>query len=190
MHTQRWSMAIERKRLYEGGNAATIGLGRDGEVRGRSGAGGRCVQIHGNQICKSIFEQIDLPFPCWTESNRPLRTSRWCWRRRSIWCCDACCFSFLISLFLSVSLYLFYTFFGLLDSNCYGRFPCGWCCYCYCCVCCNYIIFIDDVVFHYVKQKAFIQSLFAHSTNTNMQTHIHSHSKHTYTHSHTWINST
>lgn len=54
--------------------------------------------------------KLDLPFPCWTESNRPSRTSRWCWRRRSIWCCDAWCFelsSLSFSLYLSLYLYLF-----------------------------------------------------------------------------------
>lgn len=49
--------------------------------------------------------KLDLPFPCWTESNRPSRTSRWCWRRRSIWCCDAWCFE-LSSLSLYLSFYL------------------------------------------------------------------------------------
>lgn len=41
-------------------------------------------------------------------------------------------------------------------------------------------ILFDDVVFHCVKQKAFIHSLIAHTTNTH--THTYSHNKHTHTH--------
>lgn len=59
-----------------------------------------------------------------------------------------------------------------LDSNCYGRFPCGYCNFVF-----DLAISIDDVVFHCVKQKAFIHSLIALKDN---HSHTHSH-RHTHT---------
>lgn len=121
--------------------------------------------------------KLDLPFPCWTESNRPSRTSRWCWRRRSIWCCDAWCFelsSLSFSLYLSLYLYLFGYWTAIVaDVFLVVVFVLGF----------NYLIwqyFFDDVVFHCVRQKAFIHSLIAHSTN--IQTHTHAFAQQTHTH--------